>query len=106
MNRENREEAKSLVLEAKQALEQWKLSYFEIRAELENLGRAPRWEFDCKRLFERSDYMASVCQDLCNVFQVGVLCATLTLPEKILTTCTVIKLLNVYLIEVTWVCVF
>lgn len=68
------------MLEAKQALEQWKSSYFEIRAELENVGRAPRWEFDCKRLFERSDYMASVCQDLCNVFQV--LRATLTRPDK------------------------
>ncbi|KAK5620023.1 Dynein heavy chain 10, axonemal [Crenichthys baileyi] len=68
--KENREEAKSKVLGAKQVLEGWKLSYFERRAEIEKLGRAPRWEFDRKRLFERSDYMASVCQDLGRVFQV------------------------------------
>uniref|UniRef100_A0A3Q3B280 Dynein axonemal heavy chain 10 n=1 Tax=Kryptolebias marmoratus TaxID=37003 RepID=A0A3Q3B280_KRYMA len=67
---ENREEAKSTVFEAKQVLEQWKLSYFEMRAEIEKSGRAARWEFDRKKLFDRSDYMASVCQDLCNVFQV------------------------------------
>lgn len=86
LNRENREEAKSLVFEAKQALEQWKLSYFEVRAEIENVGRASRWEFDGKRLFERSDYMASVCQDLCTVFQVGALRATLTFAEQISTS--------------------
>ncbi|XP_015260407.1 PREDICTED: dynein heavy chain 10, axonemal [Cyprinodon variegatus] len=67
---ENREKAKCKVLEAKQALEQWKMSYFETRAEIEKLGRAPRWEFDRKRLFERSDYVASICQDLGKVFQV------------------------------------
>ncbi|KAM6931388.1 dynein axonemal heavy chain 10 [Xenentodon cancila] len=68
--KEEREVAKSKVQDAKQLLEQWKLSYFENRAEIEKLGRAPRWEFDRKRLFERTDYMASVCGDLCYVFQV------------------------------------
>ncbi|KAM4746443.1 dynein axonemal heavy chain 10 [Anableps anableps] len=68
--KENREEAKSKVLEAKQVLEQWKMSYFEMQAEIEKLSRVPHWDFDHKRLFERSDYMASVCQDLCKVFQV------------------------------------
>lgn len=71
-SRDNREEAKSKVLEAKQVLEQWKASYFERRTEIEKLGQAPRWEFDRKRLFERSDYMASVCQDLGRVFKVGI----------------------------------
>lgn len=64
--------AKSKVNEAKQLLDQWKLSYFENRAEIEKSARARRWEFDHKRLFEKTDYMASVCQDLCNVFQVSV----------------------------------
>lgn len=72
MYSEDREKAKCKVLEAKQALEQWKMSYFETRAEIEKLGRAPRWEFDRKRLFERSDYVASICQDLGKVFQVSV----------------------------------
>ncbi|CAG5923192.1 unnamed protein product [Menidia menidia] len=68
--KENREVGKSKAHGAKQVLEQWKLSYMENRAEIEKLSRAPRWEFDQKRLFERTDYMASVCQDLCKVFQV------------------------------------
>ncbi|XP_070411880.1 dynein axonemal heavy chain 10 [Nothobranchius furzeri] len=66
----NREEAYSMVLCAKSVLEQWKSSYYDVRAAIEKSGRAPRWEFDHKRLFEISDYMASVCQDLCYVFQV------------------------------------
>ncbi|XP_062273833.1 dynein axonemal heavy chain 10 [Scomber scombrus] len=68
--KDNREVAKSKVHDAKQVLDQWKTSYFEVRAEIEELGRGPRWEFDRKRLFERTDYMASVCQDLYNVLQV------------------------------------
>ncbi|XP_043967273.1 dynein axonemal heavy chain 10 [Gambusia affinis] len=68
--KENREEAKTKVLEAKQVLEQWKSSYFEMRAQIEKLNQTPHWEFDRIRLFERSDYMAAVCQDLGRVFQV------------------------------------
>lgn len=72
LDRDNREVAKFKVHEAKQVLDQWKLSYFEMRAEIEESGRDRRWEFDRKRLFERTDYMASVCQDLYNVLQVSV----------------------------------
>ncbi|XP_069565682.1 dynein axonemal heavy chain 10 [Brachyistius frenatus] len=68
--KEKRELARSKVLEAKQVLDQWKLSYFEIRAELEESEINQRWEFDRKRLFKNTDYMASVCQDLCNVLQI------------------------------------
>lgn len=72
LNRNNRGVAKSKVYEAKQVLSQWKTSYFERRAEIEQLSKASRWEFDRKKLFEKTDYMASVCQDLYNVLQVGV----------------------------------
>nr|XP_046243361.1 dynein axonemal heavy chain 10 [Scatophagus argus] len=68
--KDKREVAKSKLHDAKQVLDQWKASYFEMRAEIEESGREPRWEFDRKRLFERSDYMASVCQDLYNVLQI------------------------------------
>uniref|UniRef100_A0A3P9QEA0 Dynein heavy chain tail domain-containing protein n=1 Tax=Poecilia reticulata TaxID=8081 RepID=A0A3P9QEA0_POERE len=68
--KEKREEAKTKVLEARQVLEQWKSSYFEMRAQIEKINQTPRWEFDRIRLFERSDYMALVCQDLGGVFQV------------------------------------
>uniref|UniRef100_A0A3Q1G9E8 Dynein axonemal heavy chain 10 n=1 Tax=Acanthochromis polyacanthus TaxID=80966 RepID=A0A3Q1G9E8_9TELE len=67
---DKREVAISKVHEAKQVLDQWKFSYFERRADIEEFGRGPRWEFDRKRLFERSDYMASVCQDLHNVLHI------------------------------------
>uniref|UniRef100_A0A3B5A058 Dynein heavy chain tail domain-containing protein n=1 Tax=Stegastes partitus TaxID=144197 RepID=A0A3B5A058_9TELE len=68
--KDKREVAISTVHEAKQVLDQWKSSYFEMRAGIEELGQYSRWEFDRKRLFERSDYMASVCQDLYNVLQI------------------------------------
>ncbi|XP_035496799.2 dynein axonemal heavy chain 10-like [Scophthalmus maximus] len=68
--KDKREVAKSKVHDAKQVLDQWKSCYFEVRAEIEESGRFSRWEFDRKRLFERTDYMASICQDLCNVLQI------------------------------------
>ncbi|XP_071339029.1 dynein axonemal heavy chain 10 [Trachinotus anak] len=69
--KDKREVAKSKVHDAKQVLDQWKSSYFEVRAEIEESGRDARWEFDRKKLFERTDYMASVCQDLYNVLQIS-----------------------------------
>ncbi|XP_029296329.1 dynein heavy chain 10, axonemal [Cottoperca gobio] len=65
-----KEVAKSKVHDAKQVLDQWKSAYFEMRAEIEESGRSQRWEFDRKRLFERTDYMASICQDQYNVLQI------------------------------------
>uniref|UniRef100_A0A670YVL6 Dynein axonemal heavy chain 10 n=1 Tax=Pseudonaja textilis TaxID=8673 RepID=A0A670YVL6_PSETE len=58
------------MVEAKRTLEIWKESYFDIRAKIEASGRDARWEFDRKRLFEKTDYMAFICQDLYNVLQV------------------------------------
>ena len=51
-------------------LELWKESYFDVRAKIEASGRDARWEFDRKRLFERTDYMANICNDLYKVAQV------------------------------------
>uniref|UniRef100_A0A8C6Y8I9 Dynein axonemal heavy chain 10 n=1 Tax=Naja naja TaxID=35670 RepID=A0A8C6Y8I9_NAJNA len=62
--------AKIKMVEAKRTLEIWKESYFDIRAKIEASGRDARWEFDRKRLFEKTDYMAFICQDLYNVLQV------------------------------------
>ncbi|KAH0625393.1 hypothetical protein JD844_014879 [Phrynosoma platyrhinos] len=67
---EDRQLAKIKMKEAKRTLEIWKESYFDIRAKIEASGRDARWEFDRKRLFERTDYMAIICQDLFNVLQV------------------------------------
>jgi dynein heavy chain len=51
-------------------LQVWKESYFEVRAKIEQSGRDQRWEFDRKKLFERTDYMSNICQDLYDVAQV------------------------------------
>uniref|UniRef100_A0A8C0ZLW2 AAA+ ATPase domain-containing protein n=1 Tax=Castor canadensis TaxID=51338 RepID=A0A8C0ZLW2_CASCN len=68
--KENRASAQHKILEAKQTLTLWKKAYFDIRAKIEASGREARWEFDRKRLFERTDYMASICQDLYDILQV------------------------------------
>ncbi|XP_019715984.1 dynein heavy chain 10, axonemal-like [Hippocampus comes] len=67
--KDERKVAKSKVNDAKQVLDLWKSSYFEVRAEIERGGTGKRWEFDKRKLFEKTDYMASICQDLYNVLQ-------------------------------------
>ena len=58
-------------MEAKASLVMWKESYFEVRARIEASGRDARWEFDRKRLFERTDYMAKICEDIYEIAQVN-----------------------------------
>ncbi|XP_057294541.1 dynein axonemal heavy chain 10-like [Hydractinia symbiolongicarpus] len=48
----------------------WKETYFEVRAKIEASGRDARWEFDRKRLFERTDYMAKICENIIEIAQV------------------------------------
>jgi len=52
-------------------LELWKSTYMETRAKIEASGRDSRWEFDRKKLFEKTDHMAVVCEDLYHVAQVN-----------------------------------
>ncbi|KAM6964967.1 dynein axonemal heavy chain 10 [Aplochiton taeniatus] len=68
--KDKRDVAKAKTHDGKQVLDQWKDCYFEVRAKIETSGRDPRWEFDRKKLFEKTDYMASICQDLYNVLQI------------------------------------
>lgn len=68
----DQEAAMCLLHDAKQVLNQWNTSYFKMRTEIEEFGSDSRWEFDLGRLFERTDYMASICEDLFNVLQVCV----------------------------------
>ncbi|NXI97836.1 DYH10 protein, partial [Psophia crepitans] len=68
--KEDRAAAKKKIAEAKSSLEQWKKCYFAVRAQIEASGREQHWEFDRKRLFEKTDYMTSVCQDLYDILQV------------------------------------
>lgn len=71
LHRENRASAQHKTLEAKNTLTMWKKAYFDTRAKIEASGREARWEFDRKRLFQRTDYMAIICQDLYDILQVG-----------------------------------
>ena len=51
-------------------LETWKKCYLEVREKIEQSGRDTRWEFDRKRLFERSDHIAQICKDICDIARV------------------------------------
>ncbi|PKU30569.1 hypothetical protein llap_19128 [Limosa lapponica baueri] len=68
--KEDRAAAKKKLVDAKSTLEQWRKCYFAVRAQIEASGREEHWEFDRKRLFEKTDYMTSICQDLYDMLQV------------------------------------
>ena len=63
-------EIKATALEAKLTMETWQQSYLDVRKKIEQSGRDARWEFDRKKLFERSDYIAQVCTDIHDIAQV------------------------------------
>jgi dynein heavy chain len=64
------EDVKRKVMEAKTMLDLWKSSYLDTRAKIEASGRDSRWEFDRKKLFDKTDHMSVVCEDLYKVAQV------------------------------------
>lgn len=45
-------------------MRQWKRSYLKTRTDIELFGKSQRWEFDQKRLFQDTEYIAEVCSDL------------------------------------------
>lgn len=63
--------AKAKACDGKQVLQLWKSCYLDVRAKIEMSGRDSRWEFDRKKLFERTDYMATICQDIYDILQVA-----------------------------------
>ncbi|NXT69782.1 DYH10 protein, partial [Chaetops frenatus] len=63
--------AKKKITEAKATLEQWKKCYFTTCIQVEESGSERYWKFDLKRLFEKTDYMVLICQDLHDIFQVA-----------------------------------
>ncbi|KAG7244084.1 hypothetical protein INR49_006246 [Caranx melampygus] len=74
--KDNRASAKSKVRDAKQVLDLWKSSYFAVRAEIEESGREARWEFDRRRLFEKTDYMllsARTCTMQCRLWRSSII---------------------------------
>jgi dynein heavy chain len=53
--------------EARTVLESWHSTYMKVREKIEQSGTDHRWEFDRKRLFELTNYMAKICVDLHDV---------------------------------------
>ena len=68
--RENPVEAKKTILDARNLLEGWSKTYFAVRERIEQSGRDQRWEFDRKRLFEQTNYMAQKCTDIYEIAEV------------------------------------
>ncbi|ESN96268.1 hypothetical protein HELRODRAFT_67881 [Helobdella robusta] len=55
---------KSRTSNAETLLKLWKQAYLETRHFIETSGRGTRWEFDRKRLFQQTDYMAAISHDI------------------------------------------
>ncbi|KAL8426027.1 hypothetical protein Efla_001945 [Eimeria flavescens] len=49
--------------QSRELLETWKSSYFSMRALLEESGCNRRWEFDRRKLFRKTDYVALMCSN-------------------------------------------
>ena len=69
-SRDTISQIKQKASEAREVLRTWSQSYLEVRKKIEQSGRDARWEFDRKRLFERTDYVSQICSDIYNVVQV------------------------------------
>ncbi|NWR83762.1 DYH10 protein, partial [Furnarius figulus] len=83
---EDRAAATKRVTEGKTILEHWKKCYFTACAQVEESGSERYWKFDLKSLFENTDHMTAVCQDLLDIFQVTEELYNVFIPE--LTTVT------------------
>ncbi len=60
--------ARGIIHQSKSLLQSWKDSYMVTREKIELMGTSQRrWEFDRVLLFEKTDYMASICDDLLNM---------------------------------------
>ncbi|NWR47610.1 DYH10 protein, partial [Regulus satrapa] len=75
--------AKRKITEARRTLEQWKKCYFTTCIQVEESGSKRYWKFDVNRLFEKTDYMVSICHDLYGIFQVTEELHNIFIPELI-----------------------
>jgi len=51
-------------------MKKWRQSYLKTRMDIELSGKGNRWEFDQKRLFRETEYLAKVCTDLYDMIEV------------------------------------
>ncbi|KAJ3091388.1 Dynein heavy chain 10, axonemal [Quaeritorhiza haematococci] len=68
--REPPAEAKKKIMESRELLKSWSETYFKVRERIEQSGRDQRWEFDRRKLFETTNYMAQRCEDLYEIAEV------------------------------------
>ena len=61
------QDVQRLCSEARKMLLQWKESYFKVRAKIEASGRDSRWEFDRRKLFDKTDHQALICNELIKI---------------------------------------
>ncbi|XP_043489632.1 dynein axonemal heavy chain 10 [Polistes fuscatus] len=50
--------------DAHEMMKNWKISYLKTRDDIEHTGKGARWEFDQRRLFRETEYIAGVCKDI------------------------------------------
>lgn len=50
--------------DSRSVLESWQSTYLSVRERIETAGRDARWEFDRKRLFDRTSHMAGICAEM------------------------------------------
>ena len=62
--------ARERISKSRAVLSAWRDSYFVVRKRIEDSGTDHRWEFDKKRLFEKTDHMNEVCGDVGKIMQV------------------------------------
>jgi dynein heavy chain len=63
-------EIQTLCTEAIKMLNTWKEAYYNTRLKIEQSGKGEWWEFDKKKLFKESDYIAAVAKDLFDITKV------------------------------------
>jgi dynein heavy chain len=61
------DQASALCRDAIALLKEWETAYLATREAIEANGRDARWEFDRKRLFQRTGYLVSILGDLLNI---------------------------------------
>lgn len=61
------QEIQKMCTEARKMLQQWRDSYFQVRAKIESSGRDSRWEFDRRKLFDKTDHQAMMCNEIIKI---------------------------------------
>jgi dynein heavy chain len=63
------EDAMDVIRKAKDVLDSWYRTYMTVREKIEGSDSKDRWDFDKKKLFEQTNYMSKICENLFEVAQ-------------------------------------